>query len=88
MSVFINRIREINILTKRYKSDKAELFILYGRRRVGKSELIEDFLSKKDIFGLRLLAREESKKFQLSRFSAKLAQFFSDSVLEKMSFKP
>ena len=43
MSVFINREQEKNILQKRYNSNKAELIVLYGRRRVGKSELIENF---------------------------------------------
>ena len=85
MSVFVNRNQEISILQKRYKSNKAELLVLYGRRRVGKSELIEHFLSGTDIYGLRLLAREESKKFQLQRFTEKLAEFFSEPVLENIS---
>ena len=86
MSVFIDRLQEISILQKRYKSKKAELIVLYGRRRVGKSELIENFLAGNGIYGLRLLAREESKKFQLMRFTKKLAEFFSDPVLENISF--
>ena len=86
MSVFINRERETSILQKRYKSNKAELLVIYGRRRVGKSELIENFLSGNDIYGIRLLAREESKKFQLLRFTKILAEFFSDPVLENISF--
>ena len=86
MSVFIDRNRELDLLHKRYNSRKAEFLILYGRRRVGKSELIENFLSKSGIFGLRLLAREESKKYQLSRFTGKIAEFFSDPVLENVTF--
>jgi AAA+ ATPase superfamily predicted ATPase len=41
--VFINRQAELQTLEKRYASDQAELFVLYGRRRVGKTELLTQF---------------------------------------------
>ncbi len=77
--MFVNRDRELDALNKRYKSRRAEFLILYGRRRVGKSELIEQFLKRKK--GLRLLAREQSEALQLRAFSGELAQFFKDEVL-------
>jgi hypothetical protein len=52
---------------------------LYGRRRVGKSELIDQFISQ--VGGIRLLAREESKHLQLKRISSELAVFFQDDYL-------
>jgi len=41
--VFINRERELELLEERYASGRAELFVLYGRRRVGKTELLARF---------------------------------------------
>jgi len=37
---FINRKEELSILSRRYESKKPEFLIIYGRRRVGKTELI------------------------------------------------
>ena len=35
--MFIGRKAEINFLNERYQSPNAELIVLYGRRRVGKT---------------------------------------------------
>ncbi len=83
MSVFIGRERELSLLEGRLKSEKAEFVVIYGRRRIGKSELIEQFIQNN---GIRLLAREESKTFQLRIFTQKLADFFNDPVLKKTEF--
>lgn len=63
MSVFLDRERELSHLSERYQSDGAEFIVLYGRRRVGKSELIDQFLRTSR--GIHLIAREESKQLQL-----------------------
>jgi AAA+ ATPase superfamily predicted ATPase len=41
--MFINRQKELDLLTAMYRSNRAELFVLYGRRRVGKTELLRAF---------------------------------------------
>ena len=41
--MFVNRERELELLEERYGSGRAELFVLYGRRRVGKTELLAQF---------------------------------------------
>ncbi len=86
MSVFIDRERELGFLGERYSSGKAEFVIIYGRRRIGKTELIERFLASNKVNGLRLLAREESKLLQLKRFRKALAEYFNDPVLGRMEF--
>lgn len=49
--MFINRLEELRLLEERYASDQAELFVLYGRRRVGKTELLTQFCrDKRHIF--------------------------------------
>jgi AAA+ ATPase superfamily predicted ATPase len=45
--VFINRQAELQLLEERYRSDQAEFFVLYGRRRVGKTELLAQFCRDK-----------------------------------------
>ena len=84
MSIFIDRKRELSALDERYRQGKAEFIILYGRRRIGKSGLIDRFLGS--AHGIRLLAREESKHLQLKKFSYELGDFFSDDFLKTTSF--
>lgn len=81
----MDRERELALLEDRYRSNRAELVVIYGRRRVGKTELIDQFIARCGN-GVRLLAREESKTLQLSRFAAKLGDFFQDEFLKKAPF--
>jgi len=83
MSVFINRHRELSLLNQRFDSPRAEFVAIYGRRRIGKSELIDQFINNR---GIRLLAREESKTLQLRIFATKLGEFFNDDLLKKTEF--
>ena len=84
MSIFIDRQEELAVLSERYARNGAEFIILYGRRRIGKSELIEHFL--KTTRGIRFLAREESKHLQLKKISRDCAEFFHDEFLERSPF--
>lgn len=84
MSIFINRVVELAVLNERYARKGAEFIILYGRRRIGKSELIEHFLKSKP--GIRFLAREESKHLQLKKISRDCAEFFQDAFLQRSPF--
>jgi uncharacterized protein len=45
--MFVNRVSELALLEKHYHSNRAELFVLYGRRRVGKTELLAHFCEGK-----------------------------------------
>lgn len=49
-SMFVNRERELEALEKIYKSNRAEFVLLYGRRRVGKTRLIREFLKGKKAY--------------------------------------
>ena len=49
--MFVNRVSELSLLEKFHASNQAELFVLYGRRRVGKTELLARFCEgKRHIF--------------------------------------
>ena len=40
-SMFVDRKQEIDLLNKIYSQGKAELILLYGRRRIGKTRLLK-----------------------------------------------
>ena len=46
-TVFINREQELDHLEKMYQTQSPELFVLYGRRRIGKTELLLQFYKDK-----------------------------------------
>ena len=65
--MFVNRLSELDLLEKRFESGKAEFFVLYGRRRVGKTELLARFCEgKRAIFFVSDLGSELSLRTSLS----------------------
>jgi len=79
MNKFINRKKELEFLEQKYKSNKAELLILYGRRRVGKTELVLKFCESKNYF--YFMGRLESKEDTIKRFNNLFIEKFKDSSL-------
>jgi len=66
--MFINRVRELSFLERRYAADQAELVVLYGRRRVGKTELLRRFCEgKRHFFYVADLGTEASTLAELAR---------------------
>ncbi len=78
---FIDRARELRFLEEKYNSDKAELIILYGRRRIGKTELLRQFIGNKT--HIYFLGRLESKEDTIKRFNNSLLDLFKDLSLAK-----
>lgn len=79
--MFINRLSELDLLEKRFASGKAEFFVLYGRRRVGKTELLARFCEgKRAIFFVSDLGSEISLRAALS--SAVNAALFGPAQME------
>lgn len=68
--MFIGREAELKFLEERYNSDKGELVVLYGRRRVGKTETLRQFCKGRP--HLFFSCRECTDKLQLKNFSEKL----------------
>jgi AAA+ ATPase superfamily predicted ATPase len=58
--------------------------VLYGRRRVGKSELIKQFIKNKK--AIYLLSTQEVEKELIESFSAEIAGYFKDSTLKVNPF--
>lgn len=82
--MFLNRVDELTSLKERFDSHNPELSVFYGRRRVGKSELIDQFIKSRS--GIRILAREETKELQLKQVSSDLTRFFGDTHLASLIF--
>lgn len=68
--MFIGREAELKFLENKYKEDKGQLIVLYGRRRIGKTETLKKFCENKPhIF---FSCRECTDKLQLKNFCEKL----------------
>ena len=84
MEKFVNRTKELETLEKQYKSNTSSLVIVYGRRRVGKTSLINEFLKRhKDT--LYFLATEESETQNLNAFKLQVAEYVDNELLKAAS---
>ncbi|AMM55017.1 ATP-binding protein [Pyrococcus kukulkanii] len=78
---FVDRKRELEELEKSWESDKPELIVIYGRRRVGKTALaLKAFEDKPVIY---FLADEREIDENLKEFRSKIAEFFKDEILAR-----
>lgn len=68
---FIGREEESSILEREY-GKRSSLVTIYGRRRVGKTTLIDNFLRDKTD-SMYFLATEESVVLNLERFSSSVS---------------
>ncbi len=82
---FINRVDEIDTLNKRYKSNKSEFLVIYGRRRIGKTELIKQFAKDKKHF--YFLARKEPIELEVDRFRKKISEKFNIYLRDTKDFE-
>ena len=81
--MFIGRDKELNALDKFYKSDKFEFVVIYGRRRVGKTALINQFIGdKKSIY---FMGVESNEKQNLENLSKSIIEF-SSGIQAETSF--
>jgi len=76
---FINREPELTALEGKWLTNKPQFFVLYGKRRVGKTELIKQFMKGKP--GIYYLADKRTIKEQLIELSQLLGNYFNDQFL-------
>jgi AAA+ ATPase superfamily predicted ATPase len=77
---FINRLQELKTLNLEYNKNEASLFVIYGRRRVGKTSLIKKFIEKKETT-LYFLATEEIESENIKSFQSLVADFTENELL-------
>jgi len=81
---FIDRVSELQFLERKYKESGAQLIIIYGKRRVGKTELVKQFF--KDKPHIYFLADRTSSFYQLKEISEKVGAFYEDTFLQERGF--
>lgn len=70
-SKFLNRKKELSFLTKLYNNKKSDLFILYGRRRIGKTKLTLEFIKNKP--SVYYMCTEEGDLINIKQFQKELS---------------
>ncbi len=71
--MFIGRERELATLNKLYASNKFEFIVIYGRRRVGKTALINQFIEGKN--AIYFMGVESNAKQNLENFSKSIIEY-------------
>ena len=80
---FLGREKEILDLEKEYARDGG-FVVIYGRRRIGKTTLIKQFIKSKTAF--YFLATKEVESQSMKRFARVIARTTGNSVLQKAAF--
>lgn len=78
---FVDRKREMALLEREYESDTASLVVVYGRRRVGKTALLTQFIEQKP--AIYFLATEESEAMNRQAFQQLAAAYLKDGLLQE-----
>ena len=84
MTEFVGREYELDFLSNRWKRKGPELIVIYGRRRVGKTELLLQFCRDKP--HIYILADRLPDELQLRRVSHVVGEFFHDQLLNRRGF--
>ena len=80
---FIGRRKELEALEQEYQRDGG-FVVLYGRRRVGKTTLIKEFIKDKTAF--YFLATEEVESQSMKRLAGVLARATNNPMLGRVAF--
>jgi len=82
--MFYNRTKELKTLESEYQKKLASFTVIYGRRRVGKTALISEYIQgKKHIY---LYATEGNIGQQLRGFTKQIKRFVSAQLAKHLSF--
>ncbi|MEI3519919.1 MAG: ATP-binding protein [Anaerosacchariphilus sp.] len=76
---FIGRKEELNTLEKEFRRD-GSFVVIYGRRRIGKTTLIKEFIKDKQAF--YFLATEEVESQSMKRLAGVVARVTGNSMLQ------
>ncbi|WP_297510030.1 ATP-binding protein [Thermococcus sp.] len=83
--MFVNRKDELALLESLHSSDKKEILILYGRRRVGKTELVKRFINGKS--AIYFLADRAGLESNARRFYGEASEVLGLPRLEVRDFR-
>lgn len=77
---FIDRVEELSFLENRYQKKGFEFFVIYGRRRIGKTELIKQFIIDKPY--IYLLCDKSGTEQNIYRLKKKIAQYLNEPIIQ------
>ena len=80
LTTFLDRVDSQERLRSALKRENAQFIVIYGRRRIGKSTLIKEILTKKDIYFLSDQTNDANQRFLLAKTIALNIPYF-DSVI-------
>lgn len=83
--LFFGRRHELNLLRNEYKKEYSNLIVLYGRRRVGKSTLIEKFAHNLPFLSFDGIEGESTLE-QIDHFRNQLHKQIKDPLLEDVKW--
>jgi len=75
---FVNRTEELQLLRRLWKQDRA-FVVVFGRRRVGKTRLIQEFSSDRDTFFFTF--SDTYRGVQLLEFRSRAAEYLGDNMI-------
>lgn len=81
---FVNRQQEMKTLNKEFEKNLS-FTVIYGRRRVGKTTLIKEFIKDKKAF--YFFADKQNETIQINRFKNQLGEYFDDDFVKKIEIK-
>ena len=81
---FINRNQELSFLEEKWQERGPQFIVLWGKRRVGKTELVKQFM--KDKPHIYFLSESTNEREQLKRFSSAVGRLFQEPLLETRGF--
>ena len=82
---FVNRELELDFLNEKWRENIAQLIIIYGKRRVGKTEISIQFAKSKP--HIYFLCERVSAHNQLKKFTEAVGEYFKDEFLPLEGFK-
>lgn len=83
--MFVNREHELNHLEEEYRKNRPAFVVIYGRRRIGKTTLIEEFGKDKPDF-IYYLADQQTSTQQIDSFKQQIYEYTHDDFLIKTQF--
>ena len=76
MFLFIDREEELDFLKERYGKEGFDFIVIYGRRRIGKTELLKNFVKENP--HIYFLCNKAGTAINVQRFKKQVARFFGE----------
>ena len=83
--MFVNRTQELKTLNREYQRSYASFTVIYGRRRVGKTTLIKEFIKEK--LRVYYYATEMNLALQLQAFTKDIMELLGLSPIKFENFE-